>query len=67
VATTLEKKFVIRLRNGIAEWIDVKNGVNLDDKLEIFGNLMQGDTLLTRATDEIKSKTKLVPIMPPIN
>ena len=61
VATNLEKRFVIRLKEGKAEWVDVSNGVNLDDKVEIFGNLSEGDTLLSRATDEIKANASLVP------
>lgn len=59
IATTLEKKFVIRLQNGKAEWVDIRNGMNTGDKIEIFGNLNTGDTLLIKATDEIKSGTKL--------
>jgi RND family efflux transporter MFP subunit len=60
IATTLEKKFVIRLQNGKAEWVDIRNGMNTGDKIEIFGNLNTGDTLLIKATDEIKSGTKLI-------
>ena len=59
IATTLEKKFVIRLKEGKAEWIDVRNGINAGDKIEIFGNLNEGDTLLVKATDEIKEGTSL--------
>lgn len=61
VATTLEKRFVIRLKNQQAEWIDVRNGIALSDRVEIFGELTEGDTLLVRATDEIKPEKKLVP------
>ena len=61
IATNLEKRFVIRLKNGQAEWVDVRAGINLGDKIEIFGALAEGDTLLTRATDEIKAGTTLVP------
>lgn len=60
IATNLEKKFVIRLKNGVAEWIDVKSGFNQNDKIEIFGAIEEGDILLTSATDEIKPGTKLV-------
>ena len=60
IATTLEKRFVIRLKDGKAEWIDVRNGMNTGDKIEIFGNLNEGDTLLVKATDEIKVGTKLI-------
>lgn len=61
VVTNLEKRFVIRLRNGKAEWVDVRNGISIGDGIEIFGALTEGDTLLARATDEIKSGTALVP------
>jgi RND family efflux transporter MFP subunit len=57
VATNLEKRFVIRLNNGKAEWVDVRNGMTVADKTEVFGNLNEGDTLLTRATDELKPQT----------
>jgi len=60
IATNLEKKFVIRLRNGAAEWVDVKSGFNQNDKIEIFGAIQEEDVLLTAATDEIKPGTKLI-------
>ena len=65
VITNLEKRFVIRLKNKKADLIDVKNGISQDNKVEVFGNLSEGDTLLVRATDEIKPGTKLIGKMPP--
>jgi multidrug efflux pump subunit AcrA (membrane-fusion protein) len=59
VATSLERRFVIRLKDTKAEVVDIKNGISQNDKTEIFGNLSEGDTLLVRATDEIKPGTKL--------
>ena len=61
IATTLEKRFAIRLKDGKAEWVEVRNGMNTGDKIEIFGNLSEGDTILLKATDEIKPGTKLIP------
>jgi membrane fusion protein (multidrug efflux system) len=63
VATNLEKRFVIRLKDGKTEWLDVRNGISMGDKIEIFGNLSEGDLLLIRATDEIKPGTQLLPQM----
>jgi membrane fusion protein, multidrug efflux system len=60
VVTNLEKRFVIRLKDNKAELVDVKNGINQDDKIEIFGALADGDILMLRATDEIKPGTKLI-------
>lgn len=61
IATNLEKRFVIRLNDGKAEWIDVRSGFSQNDKVEIFGSLKEGDLLLVGATDEIKPGTKLIP------
>ncbi len=61
IATTLERKFVIRLRQGKAEWVDVRTGFNSGDKIEIFGSLSAGDTILQKVTDEIKAGSPLIP------
>jgi membrane fusion protein (multidrug efflux system) len=54
IATTLERKFVIRVRNGKVEWVDVRQGMVTDQGIEVFGDLHTGDTLLTKASDERK-------------
>jgi membrane fusion protein, multidrug efflux system len=64
VVTNLEKRFIIRLKNGKTEWVDVHIGIVLDDKTEIFGNLAEGDTILVRGTDEIKQDKKFIPKFP---
>lgn len=61
IATTLERKFIIRIKEGKAEWMDIRTGMNIEDKIEIFGKLQEGDTLLQKATDEIKVGSKLLP------
>jgi membrane fusion protein (multidrug efflux system) len=61
IVTNLERRFIIRLKNGKTEWVDVHIGIVLDDKTEIFGNLSEGDTILVRGTDEIKQDKKLIP------
>jgi RND family efflux transporter MFP subunit len=61
VVTNLERNFVIRLRDGRTEWISVKNGISLKDKVEVFGDLNEGNILITKATDEIKENTPLLP------
>jgi RND family efflux transporter MFP subunit len=57
IATTLERKFVIRVKNGKAEYVDVRQGMTTDAGVEVFGNLTTGDTLVTKATDERKPGT----------
>lgn len=61
VVTTLEKTFVIRVRDNKTEWVDVRTGVNMTETIEIFGDLREGDQLVTRASDEIKNNKLVVP------
>lgn len=60
VVTTLEKKFVIKIENNLTDWVDVSQGVSLPDKIEIFGNLKDGDTLVLKNNEELKSDTRVV-------
>ena len=55
IATNLERTFVIRVRDGKTEWVDVKAGANQDKLTEVFGNLHSGDEIAVRGTDEIAS------------
>ena len=57
IATTQERKFVIRVNGGKAEWLDIRQGITNDSGIEIFGDLRNGDTLLVKATDERKPGT----------
>jgi membrane fusion protein (multidrug efflux system) len=55
VATDLQRTFVIRVRQGITEWVDVKTGVPVNGKTEVFGDLHPGDVVVRNATDSIRS------------
>lgn len=58
LVTTLEKKFVARVNGDkMIEWVDVRSGISQGNGIEIFGDLKEGDTLLTRGSDEIKPGT----------
>jgi len=55
VASTTGRTFVIRIRNGKTEWVDVKTGLASGPLTEVFGDLRVGDEIATRGTDEIRS------------
>jgi RND family efflux transporter MFP subunit len=57
ISTTQEKKFVIRVKDNRAEWVDVGQGITTDKGIEVLGRLTPGDTLLVKATDERKPGT----------
>lgn len=59
VASTTERTFVVRVRNGKAEWVDVKTGLSSGPLVEVFGALHAGDQVAARGTDELKSGTEV--------
>ncbi len=61
VANTLERAFVVRIRDGKSEWIDIKTGVTVDKMTEVFGDLHEGDLVAVRGTDELRAGTAVLP------
>lgn len=59
VVTTTEKVFVIRVKDGKAEWVPVKKGAISGDLVEVFGDLTANDKILKRASDEIREGTPI--------
>ena len=59
VANTLERVFVVRVRDGKSEWVDVKTGATVDKMTEVFGGLHEGDTVAVRGTDELRPGTSV--------
>ena len=57
IASTTDRTFVVRVRDGKTEWIDVKTGLGSGSLTEVFGPLQPGDTVAVRGTDEIPSGT----------
>jgi len=55
VASTTGRTFVIRVRGGRTEWIDVKTGLTSGPLIEVFGDLKPGDDIAARGTDELKA------------
>lgn len=61
IGTTTERVFVVRIRNGVTEWVDVTRGMSMGDLIEVFGNLQQGDLVAVRGTDELRAGTRVTP------
>jgi membrane fusion protein (multidrug efflux system) len=59
VVTTTERTFVIRDDDGRAQWVDVRKGSVSGDQVEVFGALKPGETVVKRASDEIRPGAKL--------
>ena len=57
IASTTDRTFVVRVRNGNVEWVDVRTGLSSGPLTEVFGDLRPGDLVATRGTDEIRPGT----------
>lgn len=57
IASTTDRTFVIRIRNGKTEWVDVRPGLTSGPLTEVFGDLRPGDAIASRGTDEIRPAT----------
>jgi RND family efflux transporter MFP subunit len=54
IVTTTERIFVIRVRQGRAEWVTVRKLATRGDLAEVAGDLRVGETVLRRGSDEIR-------------
>jgi multidrug efflux pump subunit AcrA (membrane-fusion protein) len=59
VVTTTERTFVVREKNGRAEWVNVQKGAVEGDLVRVIGPLQEGDRVVKRATDEMREGTEL--------
>jgi RND family efflux transporter MFP subunit len=54
VVNSSEKVFMIKVINGKAKWVTVKKGREMNDKVEVYGDLSTQDTLLQKASEEVR-------------
>ncbi len=57
VAATTDRTFVIRIRGGKTEWVDVSTGLTSGALVEVFGDLRAGDEIAGHGTDELRPGT----------
>lgn len=54
VTSDQQHTFVIRIRSGTAQWVNVQTGQSINGDIEVFGNLAAGDQVVKTATDAIR-------------
>lgn len=60
VITNMENQFVIRIKNrNEVSYVNVEKGEDQVGRIEVFGELHVGDTILNTASDEIKEKSNI--------
>lgn len=59
ITTDQQRTFVIRVRDGKTEWVDVNVGTTASTNIEVFGDLKAGDQVIYNATDSIRPGTQV--------
>jgi RND family efflux transporter MFP subunit len=59
VVTTTEKVFVIRVQQGVVEWVPVIKGAKDGDWVEVRGKLSAGDVVVKRGSDEMREGQRI--------
>ncbi|MBD1386128.1 efflux RND transporter periplasmic adaptor subunit [Mucilaginibacter rigui] len=54
IVRSTEKKYVIVVKNGKAQLVDVKEGLAGKDSTEVFGAISAGDKIIMNASDDLK-------------
>lgn len=55
VVQSTERTFVAKVHSGIIEVVPVERGAQLGDRVEVFGALREGDMVVKRGTDELRT------------
>jgi membrane fusion protein (multidrug efflux system) len=59
IVRSTEKEYVIAVRNGKANLVNIKEGLTSNDSAEVFGDLKSNDKILLHASDEIKQDDEI--------
>jgi len=63
IVRSTEREYVVAVRDGKADLIDVKEGLTSHDSTEVFGNLKPNDKIVLKASDDIKQGDNLTPAL----
>src|SRR5579863_9054411 len=59
VGRNMEATYVVRIRDGKAEWVTAKTGATTGGLTEVFGDLHQGDEVAQRASEDLRPGTSV--------
>jgi len=55
IISNAEGIYIIKSANGKAQWVPVQKGREVSDKVEVYGTLNVGDTIISAASEEIRN------------
>ncbi len=54
--------FVCKIKDGEVEWVSVRKGQIMDNMVEVFGKISEGDLVAKEASEELVPQTKVIPV-----
>ena len=59
IVQTRSRQFVVAVRDGRTQRLDVRRGLSHGDDVEVFGELDPGETIIRRASDDIQDEVEV--------
>jgi multidrug efflux pump subunit AcrA (membrane-fusion protein) len=59
VLNSTQGTYLIKVQNQKAVWVPIETGATSDDKMEVFGDVKEGDVLVKLANEEIRDNSDL--------
>jgi RND family efflux transporter MFP subunit len=59
ILTSTERQYVVRVQNGLTEYVEIKPGQQSETMTEVFGNLRVGDKIVINPRNDLKNGTKV--------
>ncbi len=66
VVSTPLNTFVCKIKNDVVEWVTVRKGQIMDDMVEVFGDLHEGDLVAQEGSEELDNQSKVNPVGKPV-
>jgi RND family efflux transporter MFP subunit len=66
VSTPLDT-FVCKVANDRVEWVPVRKGQIMDQLVEVFGNIKEGDVVAKEGSEELQNQSRVKPVKAPVS
>lgn len=62
VVSTPLNTFVCKIDGDRVDWVNVKKGQIMDNLVEVFGNLKEGDKVAEQGSEEMENQSRVIPV-----
>jgi len=66
VVSTPLSTFVCKIKDEHVEWVQVRKGQIMDQQVEVFGDLKEGDVVAEEGSEELTNQSRVTPVTKPV-